>query len=250
MQKNKVFRYLGLSLIALALLTTLVLVVNSFALPLLSASISQTVLISVAIISGISGFLASLNDILDLFQKVVGGETTHIKDAEFLMVTIEKAETKYLQKGSYWIQVNLRFHANEKDVYLRKIFLKKSRNPGFANPNTPFGENGLPVQFLMPYQEGDLLNLNPDQFYEKIKDLEPQLVEVRDMYIKAGSYVSKTFIGDLHSERLSDGWDTLPLKDWFFLIEYGDNEQIKCKFSFSVNPSSPKYPVEFEYYGF
>lgn len=251
MRQNKALRYLGFSLITLALLTLIIWAINLSALPILPKKINQAVLLSITIILGLAALVASLNDIVDLLQKLFGGEAVHVKGSELLKVTVEKAVIKYIQTGNYWMQINLRFNAPRRDIYLKTIRLKVSQGISWSNPDdTHFGKNGLPINFLMPYQGEDILNLKSDQFYEYVKTLEPDSLKVRDLLIKSGSYLSTTLVGDLHSERLPDSWEDLPLTNWHFLIEYGDDEQADCQFSFSIHPSSPKRAIKFEHYGF
>lgn len=249
MRRNKALRYLGLGLITLALLSLITWLISLYALPILPSDVNQTVLLLIAVILGISGLLASLNDIVDLLQKIFGSETNK-EEVELFKVTVEKAVVKFIQTGNYWVQINLRFYAKEKDIYLKAIRLKTSQGLGWANEDTRFGKNGLPLTFLMPYQEQDLLCLSSDQFYDSVKNLESNSIKVRDLLIQRDSYLSVALIGDLHSERLPDGWEDLPLSGWHFLIEYGDDKQVDCQFSFFIHPSSPTRAVKFEHYGF
>jgi hypothetical protein len=249
MLRNKALYYLGLSLVTLALLSLIVWLIKSYTLPILPGNINQTILLLIAIILGVSGLLASFNDISDLLHKILGNETGQ-KEIEFLEVSVEKAAVKYIQTGNYWVQINLRFYAGEKDIYLKAIRLRTSQGLGWTNENTQFGKNGLPVTFLMPYQEQDFLSLSHEEFYDRIKGLEFNSIKVRDLLIHKDSYLSVALIGDLHSERLPDGWEDFPLNNWHFFIDYGDDKQVDCQFSFSIHPSSPTRAVKFEHYGF
>jgi hypothetical protein len=244
MNKNKALRYLALSLITLTLLSLVIWIANFYTLPFLSAKINQDLLLFTTILLGVSALLASLNDISDIFNKIFDN-----KEENILKITVEKAAIKYIERGRYWIQINMVLHAKNKDIYLKTIMLKKLKGLSFSE-NTLFGKDGLKIASLIPYLEKDALSLSSDQFYENIKIMEPESIQVRDLCIKCGSFLSLTLVGDFYSELLNDGWDDFPLNQWLFVIEYGENHKADCQFSFSVHPSSPQYPIKFEHDGF
>jgi hypothetical protein len=244
MNKNKALRYLALSLITLTLLSLTIWIANFYTLPFLSAKINQNLLLFTTILLGVSALLASLNDISDIFNKIFHG-----KEENILKITVEKAAIKYIERGRYWIQINMVIYAKNKDIYLKMIRLKKVNGLSFSE-NSLFGKDGLKISSLIPYLEKDALSLSSDQFYEHIKIMEPKSIQVRDLCIKCGSFLSLTLVGDFYSEHLNDGWDDFPLSQWLFIIEYGENNKADYQFSFSVHSSSPTYPVKFEYSGF
>jgi hypothetical protein len=244
MNKNKALRYLALGLITLTLLSLIAWIANFYALPFLPTKINQNLLLFITIILGISALLAALNDIIDLFAKFFENE-----DSKTLAVTVEKAIVRYINEGNYWIHINLRFYAKHKDVCLKTIRLRTLNGISWSK-DSAFGEKGLPVNLLAPYSENDFLSLSSDQFYENVKGIESKSIQVRDLIIKCESSLSVTVVGDFNSERLSDGWEDLPLNNWHFLVEYGENNKLDCQFCFHVHSSSPKYPVKFEYSGF
>lgn len=156
MRQNRAWQYLGWGLITIALLVLIISVVRWYALPILSTSINQRLLLTSAIVLAVAGLLANLNDIHDLVQKLLGKADQKVETG-LLKVSVEKAVVKYIRAGDYHTQINLRFLAKSEDIYLKAIRLRTSQESSWADPNTAYGRNGFPVNFLMTYQEKDLL---------------------------------------------------------------------------------------------
>lgn len=247
MRQNKALHYLSIVLIILALISLFIWLASIYLQPLLSSHANRNILLMFSVFSGILGVFASLNDIIDLVQKIF---LINKNNPEILNLNVEKAVVKFVQKGYYWAQISLIFNASEKDVYLKQIRLKAPNSLGFTDKDSPYGENGLPITYLLPYQEQDILCLVPEKFHDNINLLKERSIKVQGLLIPKNSYLSISLIGVLNSERLPDGWEDLPLENWHFLIEYGDAQKTSYKFSFTIHASSPTRPVNFEYYGF
>jgi hypothetical protein len=178
-----------------------------------------------------------------LYLKVKKSETLPL---EFF---IEKCEIKSRdQIGIYFFQTSFKIKSNELPITIDKIILKTKYTWGLEK--TPYSNTGLLIECLFPFQEEDYLKLSQIEIYKEIKTLSPTCINPRGLEITPNSIRHFSLLGELNSERASDGWEDFNLDDWILKIFYNGNQEIEIEIKWTIHKNSEKIPIKFKYTGF
>lgn len=149
------------------------------------------------------------------------------------LIIINRANMRCIEEGDYCFQIDIKFRANEKKIFIDRIILK---NNGYFTTDKQ-GKEIKQIEMLRLIKSENTDYTDQDiSYYEEIARIfkTKTIYKTNEIKIEKDEQAEFSMIGILNSIRLMDGYDELPLRGWNLDITYNSNKNIIVPFLFNI----------------
>lgn len=154
-------------------------------------------------------------------------------DIEEYLIVINRANMRCIEEGDYCFQIDIKFRANEKKLFIDRIILKNDKC--FTTDKQGKEIKQIEIFGLIKSENIDYTDQDIP-YYEEIDRIfkTKTIYKTNEIKIEKDEQEEFSMIAILNSIRLMDGYDELPLRGWNLDITYNSNKNIKIPLLFNI----------------